>query len=475
MTNYNVLVIGGGPAGYVAAIRCAQLGMSVACVDSWLNNDGVAALGGTCLNVGCIPSKALLDSSHYFHHASTGLSQHGITTDYVSMDIKQMQQRKDDIVRTLNRGISSLLLKNKVTWLKGHAKLHAPHQVEITQMGEHAGERITVEADNIIIATGSVPANLPSAVINDRNIVDSSGALEFNEVPRRLTIIGAGVIGLELGSIWNRLGSDVLLLEAQPSFLPAVDKDISTQAARIFTKQGLTMEFNALVSQATDTNNEVRIHYEQNGEQKEICTDKLIVAIGRIPNTSGLGATRIGLELDERGFIRRDDNWQTNLEGVYAIGDVAGGAMLAHKASEEGIRLAEALADHTLMPLNPLTIPWIIYTWPEIAWTGMTEEAARADGREIKTGRYTMAASGRARAMGETDGLVKVISDAGNDRLLGVHIFAANASEWLTEAVTAMEFDGTTEDIAGIVHAHPTLSEGLHEAALAALGRPIHS
>ena len=475
MADYNVLIIGGGPGGYVAAIRCAQLGMKVACVDSWLNNDGVAALGGTCLNVGCIPSKTLLDSSHHFHHINNGLEQHGIFVDQASIDVKQMQQRKDDIVRTLNRGISSLLLKNKVTWLKGHAKLLAPHQAEITQMGEHAGETIQVEADNIIIATGSIPTPLPQAVINDRNIVDSSGALEFNEPPRQLVIIGAGVIGLELGSVWNRLGSDVLILEAVPSLLPPVDKDIRTLAQRSLTKQGLKMEFNAKVTGATDANGSVRIQYEQDGDSKEVLADKLVVAVGRSPNTSGLGAHKIGLELDERGFIKRDENWRTNLEGMYAIGDVAGGAMLAHKASEEGIRLAEALSGSPLMPLNSLTIPWVIYTWPEIAWVGLTEEAARAANRKIKVGRFPQAASGRARAMGETEGMIKVISDAENDRVLGAHFFAANGSELLAEAVAVMEFDGTTEDIASITHAHPTLSEGLHEAALAALGHPIHS
>ena len=473
MKKYDVVVVGAGPGGYVTAIRCAQLGLSTACVESWINEEGKPALGGTCLNVGCIPSKALLDSSHHFHHIKHEANDHGINVSGVAIDVNKMISRKAKIVKTLTQGISGLFRKNKIDWLRGQAKLLGNHQVEITPVHETHDEKTIVEAIHIVIATGSVPTQIPSARVDNKLIVDSTGALNFNEVPRRLGVIGAGVIGLELGSVWNRLGSDVVILEALPDFLAAVDRQIASEAEKALRQQGLNIHLNARVTGTGGNNREVTVNYEDVEGKQHITVDKLIVAVGRSPNTKGLGAVECGLELDERGFIVVDDQCKTNLENVYAIGDVVRGPMLAHKASEEGVALAERIAGKP-GHMNYETIPWVIYTWPEIAWVGKTEEQLKTEEREYRVGSFPFMASGRARAMGDTSGFVKILGDAMTDRILGIHIFGPNASELIAEAVVAMEFDGSTEDLARTIHAHPTLSEAMHEAALGVDNRTIH-
>jgi len=473
MKKYDVVVIGAGPGGYVTAIRCAQLGLSTACVESWINDEGKPALGGTCLNVGCIPSKALLDSSHHFHHMKHQSNDHGITTTGVSMDVNKMVARKAKIVKILTQGISSLFKKNKVDWLRGQAKLLKNKEVEISPQHETHDEKTIVEASHIIIATGSVPTKIPPASVDDKLIVDSTGALKFNEVPRRLGVIGAGVIGLELGSVWNRLGSEVTILEALPDFLALVDRQVATEAEKSLRSQGLDIRLGAKVTGTGSNNREVSVNYVDAEGKQQITVDKLIVAVGRTPNTAGLGADECGLELDQRGFIVVDDHCNTNLENVYAIGDVVRGPMLAHKASEEGVAIAERIAGKP-GHMNYETIPWVIYTWPEIAWVGKTEEQLKAEGIEYRSGSFPFMAAGRARAMGETNGFVKILGDAKTDRVLGIHIFGPNASELIAEAVVTMEFDGSTEDLARTIHAHPTLSEAMHEAALAVDNRSLH-
>ncbi len=473
MKKYDVVVIGGGPGGYVAAIRCAQLGLSTACVETWINDEDKPALGGTCLNVGCIPSKALLDSSHHFHHIKNEASDHGITINGATIDVNKMVARKAKIVKTLTMGISGLFKKNKIDWLKGQGKLISSKQVEISPVHESHDEKTVVEASNIIIATGSVPTKIPPATVDEKLIVDSTGALKFNEVPRRLGVIGAGVIGLELGSVWNRLGSEVTVLEALPDFLSAVDRQVSKEAEKELRKQGLDIRLGAKVTGTGSNNREVTISYDDAEGKQQITVDKLIVAVGRTPNTKGLGANESGLELDERGFIVVDENCKTNLENVYAIGDVVRGPMLAHKASEEGVAIAEKIAKKP-GHMNYQTIPWVIYTWPEIAWVGKTEEQLKTENIEYNAGNFPFMATGRAKAMGEATGFVKVLADAKTDRVLGIHIFGPNASELIAEAVVTMEFDGSAEDLARTIHAHPTLSEAMHEAALGVDGRTIH-
>jgi dihydrolipoamide dehydrogenase len=473
MKKYDVVIIGAGPGGYVTAIRCAQLGLSTACVESWINEEGKPALGGTCLNVGCIPSKALLDSSHHFHHIKHESNDHGITVSGVTMDVNKMISRKAKIVKTLTQGISGLFKKNKVEWLRGQAKLLNNRQIEISPQHETHDEKAIVEANHIIIATGSVPTRIPPASIDNKLIVDSTGALNFNEVPRRLGVIGAGVIGLELGSVWNRLGSEVVVLEALPDFLALVDRQVATEAEKTLRSQGLDIRLGAKVTGTGSNNREVTINYDDAEGKQQITVDKLIVAVGRSPNTAGLGAKECGLELDERGFIVVDDHCNTSLENVYAVGDVVRGPMLAHKASEEGVAIAERIAGKP-GHMNYATIPWVIYTWPEIAWVGKTEHQLKADGIEYRTGSFPFMATGRARAMGETAGFVKILGDAKTDRVLGIHIFGPNASELIAEAVVTMEFDGSTEDLARTIHAHPTLSEAMHEAALAVDNRTLH-
>jgi len=473
MKKYDVVIIGAGPGGYVTAIRCAQLGFSTACVESWINDDDKPALGGTCLNVGCIPSKALLDSSHHFHHIKNEASEHGITVSGATINVNKMVSRKASIVKVLTQGISGLFKKNKIDWLKGHARIISNKEIEISPLHETHDEIAIVEANNIIIATGSVPTKIPPAAVDDKLVVDSTGALKFNEIPRRLGVIGAGVIGLELGSVWNRLGSDVIVLEALPDFLSLVDRQVAKEAEKVLRKQGMDIRLGSKVTGTGSNNREVSINYEDAEGKQQITVDKLIVAVGRSPNTDGLGAEECGLEVDIRGFIVVDDHCQTNLENVYAIGDVVRGPMLAHKASEEGVAVAERLAGKS-GHMNYDTIPWVIYTWPEIAWVGKTEEQLKENGIEYRTGSFPFMATGRAKAMGEATGLVKILGDAKTDRILGIHIFGPSASELIAEAVLAMEFDGSTEDLARTIHAHPTLSEAMHEAALGVDGRTIH-
>ncbi len=473
MKSYDVVVIGAGPGGYIAAIRCAQLGLSAACVESWLDDEGKPALGGTCLNVGCIPSKALLDSSHHFSYIKNEAAEHGIAVSGASMDVNRMIARKEKIVSTLTQGIVGLFRKNKVEWLKGHGRLLGENQIEVTSNSQENTEKITVSANNIIIATGSVPTRIPPAKVDNKQIVDSTGALAFNDVPRTLGVIGAGVIGLELGSVWSRLGSEVIILEALDDFLASVDRQIANEAWKILQKQGLDIRLGALVTGTGSNNRQVLVNYKDKEGKHQIIVDKLIVAVGRQPNTEGLGAEECGLVLDERGFIDVDENCQTNLSNVYAIGDVVRGPMLAHKASEEGIAVVERIAGK-VSHMNYEVIPWVIYTWPEIAWAGKTEQELKDEGIDFRSGKFPFAASGRAQAMADTDGMIKILADAESDRILGVHIVGPNASELITEAVVAMEFDSSAEDIMRTIHAHPTLSEAMHEAALAVDNRTIH-
>lgn len=473
MKEFDVVVIGAGPGGYVAAIRCAQLGLSVACVECWINNEGNPALGGTCLNVGCIPSKALLDSSHEYIRIKQEAAEHGINVPGVMLDVNKMVSRKSKIVNTLTQGIAGLFRKNKIEWLQGRAKLVNASQIEVTPVGDDGGEMYVVSAKNIIIATGSVPVSIPVARVDNNLIVDSTGALAFNDVPKRLGVIGAGVIGLELGSVWNRLGSNVIILEALDDFLASADRQIANEAEKILRKQGLDIRLGTRVTGSGSNNREITVTYEDREGKQQVVVDKLIVAVGRKPNTDGLGAVEAGVSVNERGFIEVNDQCLTSLPNVYAIGDVVRGPMLAHKASEEGVAVAEHIAGLN-GHMNYEVIPWVVYTWPEIAWVGKTEQELKQAGIEYRAGSFPFMASGRARAMGETGGMVKMLSDARSDRLLGVHILGPAASELISEAVLAMEFDGSAEDIARTIHAHPTLAEAMHEAALGVDGRTIH-
>ncbi len=477
MKNFDVIVIGAGPGGYVAAIRCAQLGLSTACVESWSNDNGKPALGGTCLNVGCIPSKALLESSHHYAQIKHDVADHGINATGVSMDVHRMIGRKDKIVKMLTQGIAGLFRKNNIEHLHGRGRITGQdeggnYQIEVISSAAEQ-ENITASAKHIIIATGSVPTKIPPAKVDNDRIVDSTGALDFKEVPRKLGIIGAGVIGLELGSVWSRLGSEVIILEALDSFLEPVDDQLSDEAFKILGKQGLDIRLGAKVTGTGSNNQEVIVIYENADGKQQISVDKLIVAVGRTPNTEGLDAVACGLELDERGFIQVDNQCQTNLPNVYAIGDVVRGPMLAHKASEEGVAVAEQIAGKP-GHVNYQTVPWVIYTWPEIAWVGMTEQALQANEIDYKTGTFPFAANSRARATGDTTGMVKILADSQSDRILGVHIIGPNASELISEAVLAMEFDASSEDIARTIHGHPSLSEAIHEAALNVDGRALH-
>ena len=471
---YDVVVIGGGPGGYVAAIRCAQLGLNTACVESWTNPEGRGVLGGTCLNVGCIPSKALLDSSHQFHHFKHEAVRHGINNAGVTMDVSRMMKRKDQIVHSLTQGISTLLRKNKVTWIKGQGRLVGPDQVAVEPLHKGHDEKTLISARHIILATGSLPAPLSVAPVDEQLIVNSTGALSFPSVPRRLGIIGAGVIGLELGSVWQRLGSEVTLLEAETQFLPLADQQLANETLKVLKKQGLQIEMGAKVVGTGCDNRQVTVRYETADGKQQLTVEKLIVAVGRIPNSASLGAADCGLELDAKGFIRVDNNCQTNLPNVYAIGDVVRGPMLAHKASEEGVAVAERIAGIGATHCDFSHIPWVIYIWPELAWAGQTEQQLRAAGVDYRVGVFPMLASGRAQASGETQGMVKMLCDARSDRILGVHVLAANASELITEAVVAMAFAGSSEDLARTIHAHPTLTEAMHEAALAVDKRALH-
>jgi dihydrolipoamide dehydrogenase len=469
---FDVVVIGGGTGGYPAAIRAGQLGMKVACINAWLNRDGKAAYGGTCLNAGCIPSKALLESSEMFHKAQHELATHGVKVGSVSIDIGQMQTRKNKITASLTGGIGALFKANGVIGMEGFAKLLGNQKIEFTS---HAGEKQVLEAKHIILATGSVPVNLKIAPFDGERICDSWDALDFADAPARLGIIGAGVIGVELGSVWARLGSKVTILEAMDSFLPMVDSTISKDALRQFSKQGLDIRLGAKVASAQNTGSEVAVTYEMGGESKTETFDKLIVAVGRKPFTDGLGLDVAGVEVDARGFIKVESGtYKTNVAGIYATGDVIGGAMLAHKAIEEGVALIEQLhGEHTRV--NYEAVPSVIYTTPEVAWVGLSEEQAKAKGYTVKVGSSPFAANGRAKALEAATGSIKVISDAKTDRLLGVHMVGPYVSELLQSVVVALEFGASTEDLQLTMHGHPTLAEALHEAYLAVDGKAIHA
>ncbi len=471
MKNYDVVVIGGGPGGYVAAIRSGQLGLATALVDEWLGADGKPALGGTCLNVGCIPSKALLDSSHHYHNLEHLLPAHGISVKNASMDVQTMLARKDKVVQTMNRGVAALLKKNKVDAYSGHGQLKADNRVAVKSHGKGADEELS--AKNVIIASGSVPIDISVAPVDGKHIVDNAGALAFDKVPERLGIIGAGVIGLELGSVWNRLGSEVVVLEALQDFLAAADRQVARDVLKAFTKQGLDIRLGARVTGAKAAKKGVAIKYEDSDGAKALEVDKLIVAVGRRAYTEGLLAEDVSLNMDNNGRIEVDDMCRTSADGVFAIGDVVKGPMLAHKASEEGIAVAEHIAGHAAH-IDHRTVPWVIYTHPEIAWVGKTEQELKDNGIEFRSGSFPYRALGRAHGAGETEGFVKVIGHAKTDEILGVHIFGAQASELIAEAVTAMVFHASSEDLARTIHAHPTLSEAMHEAALAVDGRAIH-
>jgi len=471
---YDVIVIGAGPAGYIAAVRAAQLGFKVACVEQWKNPKGELALGGTCLNVGCIPSKALLASSEQYENAAHHLKTHGVEVEGIRIDVPKMIARKDAIVTKMTKGIEFLFRKNKIAWLKGHGRLAGAaegfYRVEVT--GE-AGAEVS-EAKNVIIATGSKARHLPGIEVDNQLVCDNEGALALTEVPKRLGVIGAGVIGLELGSVWRRLGAKVTVLEALPSFLAACDEAVSKECWKIFTKQGLDIQLGVTIGEVRRSKDGIAIAYaDAKGESCELVVDRLIVSVGRVPNTEGLGLDSVGLGVDERGFIEVDEHCRTRLPGVFAIGDVVRGPMLAHKGEDEGVMVAEIIAGQkTHVDYN--CIPWVIYTSPEIAWVGKTEQQLKAEGRAYKAGQFPFAINGRALGTGETDGFVKVLADATTDEVLGVHIVASSASDLISEAAVALEFKASSEDIGRICHPHPSLSEVMREAALAVDKRALN-
>ncbi len=467
---FDVVVIGAGPGGYIAAIRAAQHGMSVACIDEWKNRDGKYAFGGTCLNAGCIPSKAMLESSELYHRAAHEFKKHGIKTGELGLDIAAMQKRRAGIVRQLTGGIAGLFKANKVEGLVGHGKLLAGKKVEFTPID---GDPEVLEAKNVILASGSVPIELPFAKFDGETIIDSWDALELDAVPKRLGVIGAGVIGLELGSVWSRLGSEVIILEAMDDFLFMADRDVANTAARDFKKQGLDIRLGAKVTAANKGKKGVKVEYEDKSGSNAIEVDKLIVAVGRKPFTEGLLADDAGIQLDDRGFIVVDDECRTRVKGVYAIGDSVRGPMLAHKSSEEGVMAADLIAGE-IAEVNYNVIPSVLYTAPEIAWVGKTEAEVKASGRPYKKGSFPFAASGRAKAMEQTTGMVKIISAEDDDEVLGVHIVGPMAGELIAEAVLALEFSASTEDIQRTIHAHPSLAEAVHEAALAVDKRALN-
>ena len=470
---FDVVVIGAGPGGYIAAIRAAQLGFNVACIDEWKNAAGGPAPGGTCTNVGCIPSKALLQSSEHFDHANHHFADHGITATGVKMDIAKMIARKDTVVKQNNDGILFLLKKNKVTFFHGRGSFVAAkegaYEIKVAGKSEE-----TISGKHVVVATGSSARALPGAPFDEDNILSNDGALRIGAVPKKLGLIGSGVIGLEMGSVWRRLGAEVTVLEGLPTFLGAVDQQIAKEAHKSFIKQGLKIELGVKVGEIKSAKKGVSVAYTNaKGEAVSLDVDKLIISIGRVANTTGLAADAVGLQLDERGAIVVDADCKTNLPNVWAVGDVVRGPMLAHKAEEEGVAVAERIAgQHGHVNFN--TIPWVIYTNPEIAWVGQTEEQLKAAGRAYKAGTFPFMANGRARAMGDTTGMVKMLADAATDEILGVHIVGPMASELIAECVVAMEFRASSEDIARICHAHPSLSEATKEAALAVDNRTLN-
>jgi dihydrolipoamide dehydrogenase len=468
--SFDLVVIGGGPGGYEAAIRAAQLGMSVACIERRVHK-GKPSLGGTCLNVGCIPSKALLDSTHRYHDAAHELAVHGISVGNVGIDVKAMQARKDTVVGNLTGGIAQLFKGHNITWLQGTGKLLGGRKVEFTPL---QGAAEVIDAKNVILAAGSVPVNIPVAQLVEGVIVDSTGALEFLEVPKRLGVIGAGVIGLELGSVWNRLGAEVVVLEAVDAFLPACDKTVAKEAQKILGKQGLDIRLGARVTGTEAKGKQVAVKYtDKDGEHSEVF-DKLIVAVGRRPFTEGLFSPDSGISLDERRFVHVDNQCRTSVPGVYAIGDLVRGPMLAHKAMEEGMMVAEIIAGHHAQ-VNYDTIIGVIYTHPEIAWVGQTEEQAKSEGIDVKTGQFAFAVNGRALAANDAQGFVKFVADNATDRLLGMHVIGPNAGDIVHQGMIALEFGASVEDLQLMTFAHPTLSEVVHEAALSVDGRAIHA
>ncbi len=463
---FDVIIIGAGPGGYVAAIRCAQLGLKTACVDDWVNRENKPSPGGTCLNVGCIPSKAMIESSEQYQKAQHELAAHGVNVRGVTLDLTTLLARKDKVVHELTSGVAALLAANKVTFIHGRGKLLADRVVEV-------GKK-TFTADNIIIATGSSPSELKGVAYDGKTIVDSTGALEFDSVPKRLCVIGVGVIGLELGSVWRRLGSEVFMLKSSHSFLPTADQSIAKEALKTFGEQGLDIRMGAKIKKVTVVRGKALIEYDdEKGSHKEK-VDKIVVAVGRRPNTHNLIADDAGIAIDARGFITVDDKCRTAVDGIYAIGDVVRGPMLAHKASEEGVMVAELIkGEFACIDLE--TIPSVIYTAPEIAWVGKTEQTLKQEGVDYHVGTFPFAANGRARALGETGGLIKILAHGKTDRILGVHIIGPQASETIAQAKIAMEMGASSEDIALTVFAHPTLSETLHEAALSVQERAIHA
>ncbi len=471
--NFDVVVIGAGPGGYIAAIRAAQLGFNVACIDEWKSAEGGPAPGGTCTNVGCIPSKALLQSSEHFDHAGHAFAEHGIKLDKLEIDVARMLARKDAVVKQNNDGILYLFKKNKVTFFHGRGSfasaVEGGYEIAVKGVADE-----TLQARHVIVATGSNARALPGAAFDEERILSNDGALRIGAVPKRLGVVGSGVIGLEMGSVWRRLGAEVTVLEALPDFLGAVDAGVAKEALKVFTKQGLKIELGVKISAVKPGKQGVAVNYtDAKGAEQSLAVDKLIVSIGRVPNTTGLNAEAVGLALDERGAIVVDAECRTNLANVWAVGDVVRGPMLAHKAEEEGVAVAERIAgQHGHVNFN--TIPWVIYTSPEIAWVGQTEQQLKAEGRAYKAGQFPFLANGRARALGDTTGFVKFLADATTDEILGVHVIGPLASELIAEAVVAMEFKASSEDIARICHAHPSLSEATKEAALAVEKRTLN-
>jgi dihydrolipoamide dehydrogenase len=470
---FDVIVIGGGPGGYIAAIRAAQLGFNTACIDEWKNKQGGPALGGTCTNVGCIPSKALLQSSEHFEHAGKHFGDHGIGLSNLSMDVAKMLARKDTVVKQNNDGIQYLFKKNKVSFFHGRGAFAAAteqgYEIKVSGASEE-----TLVGKHVIVATGSNARALPGVPFDEELVLSNDGALRIGAVPRKLVLIGSGVIGLEMGSVWRRLGSEVTVLEALPTFLGAVDEQIAKEAKKAFDKQGLKIELGVKVGEIKPEGNGLSVAYtDAKGGAQTLQCDRMIVSIGRVPNTKGLNAEGVGLKLNDRGAIEVDEECRTNLPNVWAVGDVVRGPMLAHKAEEEGVAVAERIAgQHGHVNFN--TVPWVIYTSPEIAWVGRTEQQLKADGVQYKAGTFPFMANGRARALGDTTGMVKFLADAKTDEILGVHIVGPMASELISEAVVAMEFKASAEDIARICHAHPSLSEATKEAALAVDKRTLN-
>ncbi|MFW7340002.1 dihydrolipoyl dehydrogenase [Pollutimonas sp. H1-120] len=470
---FDVVVIGAGPGGYIAAIRAAQLGMTVACIDAWSTTDGKPAPGGTCTNVGCIPSKALLQSSEHFEQVNHHFAEHGIQVKGVELKLDTLVGRKNTVVKQNNEGILYLFKKNKVTFFHGTGSFvaHVDGGWSIKVAGKAEEDLV---AKHVVIATGSSPRALPGLPFDEDQILSNDGALRIPAVPKKLGVIGAGVIGLELGSVWRRLGAEVTILEAMPDFLAVADQQVAKEAQKAFAKQGLAIHTGVKIGEVKSAAKSVTVPYtDASGAEQKLVVDRLIVSIGRVPNVDGLGVDTVGLKRDERGFVVVDDDCKTNLPNVWAVGDVVRGPMLAHKAEEEGVAVAERIAGQH-GHVNFGTIPSVIYTSPEIAWVGKNEQQLKTEGREYKAGSFPFMANGRARALGDTTGFVKVLADAKTDEVLGVHIIGPMASELISEAVTIMEFRGAAEDIARICHAHPTLSEAMKEAALAVDKRTLN-